>query len=249
MNRSGPLPPRDRGRQLVGERVVRHGDELERLIGVRRVPARRAVRSSASRSAPLYACHSTTPCGVAARGERQRRTQPASQPRLGRAVEQVDRAADRARPGRCRRGAARRRASVRTVSGPAAESTCSTISAPSTSRIATSPDSATSSPTLVERQPLGPDPDDDAIDARSRAAARARGRAGSRSPGRARLRDRRSREVGGEEVHRRRAEEPGDEAIRRPLVDLDRRADLLDHAVLQARRSDRRASSPRSDRA
>ena len=41
------------------------------------------------------------------------------------------------------------------------------------------------------------------------------------------------REVGGEEVHRRRAEEAGDEPVRRPLVDLDRRADLLDDAVLE----------------
>ena len=40
-----------------------------------------------------------------------------------------------------------------------------------------------------------------------------------------------SRETAGDEIHARRAEEAGDEARRRPLEKIERRALLLDHAV------------------
>ena len=51
------------------------------------------------------------------------------------------------------------------------------------------------------------------------------------------------------EVHRRRADEAGDEHVRRPVVELARRAELLQPAVVQRRRRDGRASSPRTGRA
>ena len=51
------------------------------------------------------------------------------------------------------------------------------------------------------------------------------------------------------EVHRRRADEAGDERVRRPVVQRARRVALLQAAVLAARRRGGRASSPRTGRA
>ena len=204
---------------------------------MRGVPRRRGRLERGRARAPVYACHSTTPgsrgcaaaASAAAQSERARFHSRTSVAPSNRWIARGSSQTWTVSPGRGARagiGAHRERAGRRldVQHDLGAEHLAHRD-------LAGQRDVAAA---LLERQPLGANADDD----RDRAptapgAAPARARAGSRSPGRARLLLAGLREVGGEEVHRRRAEEAGDEPVRRPLVDLDRRADLLDDAVLE----------------